>query len=115
MNRIALILNELMRRLPGIICMVNLRTLKLIALSLSLSLSLLAQDPQQYIQSYKDIAVAEMLRTGIPASIKLAQAMLESNCGKSELSCKANNHFGIKGKNLLQFLGLLYCTAFSRW
>ena len=96
MNRIALILNELMRRLPGIICMVNLRTLKLIALSLSLSLSLLAQDPQQYIQSYKDIAVAEMLRTGIPASIKLAQAMLESNCGKSELSCKANNHFGIK-------------------
>lgn len=55
-----------------------------------------AQDQTAYIRTYQDIAVSEMLRSGIPASIKLAQAILESNCGKSELACKANNHFGIK-------------------
>ena len=67
-----------------------------IFLSLSLSLGLQAQDTDSYITKYKDIAIAEMLRTGIPASIKLAQGMCESNCGNSELACKANNHFGIK-------------------
>lgn len=58
--------------------------------------TLTAQDPVAYIRQYEDIAVSEMQRSGIPASIKLAQAILESNCGKSELACKANNHFGIK-------------------
>ena len=58
-----------------------------------------AQDRTAYIELYKNIAVSEMMRTGIPASIKLAQAMLESDCGKSELACKANNHFGIKCGN----------------
>lgn len=56
----------------------------------------IAQDPVAYIRQYEDIAVSEMQRSGIPASIKLAQAILESNCGRSELACKANNHFGIK-------------------
>lgn len=55
-----------------------------------------AQDQVAYIRKYEEIAVAEMMRSGIPASIKLAQAILESNCGQSELACKANNHFGIK-------------------
>ena len=50
----------------------------------------------QYVQLYKDIAIAEMQRVGIPASIKLGQAILESSGGKSELATKANNHFGIK-------------------
>lgn len=59
----------------------------------------IAQDRSDYIESYKTIAVSEMIRTGIPASIKLAQAMLESDCGKSDLACKANNHFGIKCGN----------------
>lgn len=49
-----------------------------------------------YLTKYKGIAVAEMKRTGVPASIKLAQAVLESGYGSSELSTKANNHFGIK-------------------
>lgn len=49
-----------------------------------------------YIELYKHIAVAEMDRTGIPASIKMAQAILESGVGESELALKANNHFGIK-------------------
>lgn len=59
----------------------------------------ISQDRTAYIELYKSIAVSEMMRTGIPASIKLAQAMVESNCGKSELACKANNHFGIKCGN----------------
>lgn len=49
-----------------------------------------------YIGNYKDIAVDEMHRTGIPASIKLAQGLLESNWGRSDLATSANNHFGIK-------------------
>ncbi|NNF35931.1 MAG: LysM peptidoglycan-binding domain-containing protein [Saprospiraceae bacterium] len=50
----------------------------------------------EYINRYKEIAISEMQRTGIPASIKLAQGLLESNWGRSELARKANNHFGIK-------------------
>ena len=49
-----------------------------------------------YIAHYKDIAIAEMDRYGIPASIKLAQALLESGNGNSYLAREANNHFGIK-------------------
>ncbi len=61
---------------------------------------LMASDGRQaiynYIEQYKDIAIFEMERTGIPASIKMAQAILESNAGRSELALRANNHFGIK-------------------
>ena len=49
-----------------------------------------------FIKKYKSIAIEEMDRTGIPASIKLAQGMLESGCGTSKLAVNANNHFGIK-------------------
>lgn len=55
-----------------------------------------AQDRMEYIEQYRDIAIAEMQRTGIPASIKLAQAILESGAGSSTLARRANNHFGIK-------------------
>lgn len=51
---------------------------------------------KDYIQKYKDLAVREMERTGIPASITLAQGLLESGNGNSMLARKANNHFGIK-------------------
>lgn len=51
-----------------------------------------------YIEQYKDIAIKEMKRTGIPASITLAQAVLESSSGESVLAKKSNNHFGIKCK-----------------
>ncbi len=50
----------------------------------------------EYIETYKHIAMAEMRESGIPASIKLAQAILESGFGNSELAVNANNHFGIK-------------------
>ncbi|MBN2349726.1 MAG: glucosaminidase domain-containing protein [Bacteroidales bacterium] len=51
---------------------------------------------EEYILKYKDLAIEEMQRTGIPASITLAQGMLESGNGNSRLAQKANNHFGIK-------------------
>lgn len=54
------------------------------------------QDHLDYINKYKDIAIREMERAGIPASIKLAQAILESDAGRSDLARRANNHFGIK-------------------
>ncbi|MBU3744575.1 MAG: hypothetical protein FGM61_08525 [Sediminibacterium sp.] len=53
---------------------------------------------ESYIQQYKDLAIREMKRTGVPAAIKLAQAILESQSGKSSLALTANNHFGIKCK-----------------
>jgi hypothetical protein len=51
---------------------------------------------EQYIETYKDVAMEEMRKTGIPASIKLAQGILESGNGNSTLATKGNNHFGIK-------------------
>ncbi len=54
------------------------------------------QSVQDYVNSYKDLAITEMKRTGIPASITLAQGIIESDCGHSSLAREANNHFGIK-------------------
>jgi LysM repeat protein len=52
-----------------------------------------------YIEAYKDLAISEMERTGVPASITLAQGMVESDYGRSSLARVANNHFGIKCHN----------------
>jgi len=54
---------------------------------------------EQYIEMYKDIAMSEMKRTGVPAAITLAQAILESENGNSDLTRQSNNHFGIKCKS----------------
>ncbi len=53
-------------------------------------------DCQAYIKRFAPLAVAEMRKFGIPASIILAQGLLESNAGSSSLAQRANNHFGIK-------------------
>lgn len=52
-----------------------------------------------YIQQYKQLAIDEMIRTGVPASITLAQGILESNAGQCQLVQASNNHFGIKCKD----------------
>lgn len=61
-----------------------------------------AQSPDailNYINTYKDIAIQEMQRSGVPAAIKLAQGIHETEAGTSDLVRKSNNHFGIKCKN----------------
>jgi hypothetical protein len=74
---------------------------RLIILSIIIHASLysLAQQQMtldQYIERYKDIAMEEMRNNGIPASIKLAQGILESGFGNSDLARIGKNHFGIK-------------------
>jgi len=54
---------------------------------------------RQYIETYRGVAILEMQRTGVPASIKLAQGILETEAGKSDLVNRSNNHFGIKCKS----------------
>jgi len=56
------------------------------------------QRTETYIDHYKELAISEMLRTGVPASITLAQGILETAGGQSDLASVANNHFGIKCK-----------------
>lgn len=58
-----------------------------------------AVDVVNYINAYKDIAISEMQRSGIPSSIILAQGIHETEAGTSELVRKSNNHFGIKCKD----------------
>src|SRR5688572_32385416 len=72
-----------------------------ITLCLGISCICLANDPgrisrRNYIDRYQQDAVKDMHKTGVPASITLAQALLESDDGNSLLAREANNHFGIK-------------------
>lgn len=54
---------------------------------------------QEYVQKYKDLAIEEMKRVGVPAAITLAQGLLETENGNSDLLKQSNNHFGIKCKS----------------
>lgn len=54
---------------------------------------------EDYISTYKDLAIAEMMRTGVPAAVTLAQGILETAGGQSDLAALAYNHFGIKCKS----------------
>jgi len=71
--------------------------------AIKMNSSLFAQETQspailEYIQLYAPIAIEEMIRTGVPASIKIAQGILETNAGRGDLVMRSNNHFGIKCK-----------------
>jgi LysM repeat protein len=73
------------------------RSIQILAIALLANVQLFATDiSERYINNHKDLAISEMKRTGVPASIKLAQGILESDFGRSKLAQKANNHFGIK-------------------
>ena len=76
------------------------RILLVVLLLASVSLNLQSQTSnlkyQQYIEQYKDIAIEQMQRWKVPASITLAQGLLESAAGQSTLATLGNNHFGIK-------------------
>jgi mannosyl-glycoprotein endo-beta-N-acetylglucosaminidase len=63
------------------------------------SLSISANHVDEYIQNYQNIAQQEMRRSGIPASIIIAQGIHESSWGKGELAIESKNHFGIKCKD----------------
>ena len=76
-----------------------LKIIFFILISFPLFLFAQPEKVKEYIKKYKDIAILEMQRTGVPASITLAQGILESQFGESDLSKKSNNHFGIKCKN----------------
>lgn len=71
-----------------------------LALVLLIPVLLLAQGTnaqyKMYVNQYKDLAIEQMLKYHIPASITLAQGILESRGGMSDLALKGNNHFGIK-------------------
>lgn len=66
-------------------------------MSMLISAVVPSKSPQDdYIRKYAPVAVREMYRSGVPASITLAQGLLESRYGQSDLAVKGNNHFGIK-------------------
>ncbi len=73
-----------------------LNPLPMLLLSCTLGLAQSGGDNEVYIERYQHLAIEEMERTGVPASIKMAQALLESGAGSSDLALIANNHFGIK-------------------
>ena len=76
-----------------------MKRLLLVLMTVLLSIGAAKNPKLDYIDKYSDIAIKEMKRTGVPASITLAQGILESNAGQSVLATKGNNHFGIKCHN----------------
>ncbi len=80
----------------------NLKFICILLMAVIISFSGIAQtistETTTYINKFKNIAMQEQIRTGIPAAIKLGQAILESQSGKSRLATESYNHFGIKCK-----------------
>jgi hypothetical protein len=70
----------------------------LFALTSNLVFAQSSETVRNYIEIYKNVAIAEEIRTGVPAAITLAQGIHETGAGTSELVLKSNNHFGIKCK-----------------
>jgi LysM repeat protein len=78
---------------------VTLIVICLLVIKISVAQSSQVITPEQYIATYKDIAIREMKRMGVPAAITLAQGLLETVNGNSDLVKQSNNHFGIKCKD----------------
>ncbi len=81
--------------------MQKLKILILLLTTVTFKNSFAQQDPVviEYINKYKELAIEEMQRTGMPASIKLAQGIHETSAGTSDLVRRSNNHFGLKCKS----------------
>lgn len=78
-----------------------MKKIVLLFISTAVSVVIYAQrtaNIQNYIATYSEIAINEEMRSGVPAAITLAQGILESGCGQSDLCLKSNNHFGVKCK-----------------
>lgn len=78
-----------------------MKKIVLLFISTAVSVVIYAQKTakvQNYVDTYKEIAINEEIRSGVPAAITLAQGILESGCGQSDLCQKSNNHFGVKCK-----------------
>ena len=77
-----------------------MRKILFLVLFLAFSMCLLAEELNpvyvQYIEQYRDLAIEQQRKHKVPAAITMAQGLLESAAGQSELATKANNHFGIK-------------------
>lgn len=73
--------------------------MKFLLLTLVFAYSNIEDVRETYIDQYKDLAIIEMQRVGVPASIKLAQAILESQSGQSLFALQSKNHFGLKCKD----------------
>lgn len=79
-----------------------IRTLAFLLLMMGSAIAAIGQPAevvQEYINTYRQLAIDEMQRSGVPASITLAQGIHETEAGRSELVLKSNNHFGIKCKS----------------
>lgn len=79
--------------------MVRLMFVSLFFLELNVMVSAQKMTADEYVAKYKEAAIEEMHRSGVPASITLGQGLLETENGNSELVQKSNNHFGIKCKS----------------
>jgi len=87
-----------MRKLSLILSELRLSLLLFAVLSAPVVLAQPSTAVRSYIARFADIAIAEEIRTGVPASITLAQGIHESGAGQSDLVRRSNNHFGIKCK-----------------
>ncbi|HOG66439.1 MAG TPA: glucosaminidase domain-containing protein [Bacteroidales bacterium] len=76
--------------------LINLAILIPMCLPISLEAQWHQMSKEEYIKNHRNLAIKEMYENGIPASIKLAQAIIESGNGNSRLAREANNHFGVK-------------------
>lgn len=97
----------ILKRYPGIKLIQINKNIKLLIIFLPVLLFVIFPDfchgqknqkfsKEDYVDNYHELAIKEMKRTGIPASITLAQGIHESDCGNSILAVEGNNHFGIK-------------------
>ncbi len=81
--------------------MLIMKKLLVVSISLCSCLMMYGQKKmttKKYIEMYKDLAIAEYIKTGVPPSITLGQGLLETGNGNSYLAQKAHNHFGVKWK-----------------